>query len=114
MYSKIYNKSNLNDCDILNQTALHRAIRDNDTKLVQYLLEQNIDISIEDIKGNTALTYSCKYKRYDIAKMILRHMDIKSNTVCGITYDGKKVIFSVDKEEQKLLDLMEYLNNQKL
>lgn len=62
----------LEERDEYGQTALHWAVRNNDIKLIQTLVNKfSMDVNLTDDDGWTVLFLSCIERRYDVATMLL-------------------------------------------
>ena len=68
--------ANLNSINFSKQTALHASVETGQLKVVQYLLENNIEINKRDVYGKTALDIAKELERIEIANLIERHLNL--------------------------------------
>ncbi len=57
--------------DILSETTIHDAVRANDLKLVNFFIEQKIDLNEKDKFGYTPLHLAVRFNHYDIAQKLI-------------------------------------------
>jgi len=70
----------INARDQQGNNALHYSINENNTRMVELLLNrQDLDINSRDKQGNTALHLSINDNRLDIVSMLLNRQDIDIN-----------------------------------
>ena len=53
------------------QTPLHLACESNSPKIIQYLIEQGVDIEYRDNKGQTPLQYACLNNKLEAMKYLI-------------------------------------------
>jgi uncharacterized protein len=63
---------NLLETDERGQSLLHYAVRTSAKQVIDYLLDNDIDINIQDKNGETALFDCCKKGKLSIAKQLIR------------------------------------------
>jgi 26S proteasome non-ATPase regulatory subunit 10 len=64
---------NVNEQDVVGQTALHRAAGQGHTQSVTALLTaDNCLVDVQDRYGNTALHYACEEERLDVARLLIK------------------------------------------
>lgn len=68
--------------DILTETTIHDAVRVNDPKLVNFFIDQSIDLNDKDRFGYTPLHLAARFNHFDIAQTLI---------------DNKAEVNSVDK-----------------
>lgn len=57
----------------LQSTPLHYACFSGNEKITGMLLENNVDVNIQDIDGNTPLHYCIMYDKINLARMLITH-----------------------------------------
>lgn len=63
---------NLLETDERGQSLLHYAVRTSSKQVIDYLLDNDIDINIQDKNGETALFDCCRKSKLAIAKQLIR------------------------------------------
>jgi len=64
---------NVNEQDVVGQTALHRAAGQGHLQSVTALLSaDNCLVDVQDRYGNTALHYACEEERLDVARLLIK------------------------------------------
>ena len=88
-------------------TNLHRAVLNNNTKLVDYFIKKNIDVNKKNKNGDTPLHLAFKIGNYDIIQLLLEHdASIKIKNKKGVTpYD------IANKNMRLTFNLSEIYNN---
>jgi ankyrin repeat protein len=71
--------ASLNSTNLSGATPLHSAAETGQIKIVQYLIEQNVDPTKMDIYGLTALNIAKMLNRKEIKDMISAHFENHQN-----------------------------------
>lgn len=59
--------------DILSETTIHDAVRINDPKLVDFFIEEKVDLNSKDRFGYTPLHLAARFNHLDIAKKLIKN-----------------------------------------
>lgn len=97
--------ANLNSKDNYGYTALMRAIINDNTDIINTLLNsERIDVDIQDKYGKTALMYAIEKKLRDIVKLLLKKeridIDIQDK------YGNTALIYAAEKSTKDIVELL--------
>ncbi len=65
--------TSLSHKDILKETTIHDAVRVNDSKLVDFFIQQRIDLNDKDKFGYTPLHLAARFNHFDIAEKLIEN-----------------------------------------
>lgn len=111
--------ANINAQDYRGYTVLHSVVQtygDEDSlKLAEYLLDKNIDASIKDTDGLTALRHAIIYKNVDMVALIRKKTnwqeEIKSLTMNEASlaqYKAEKDMFDVPADKERIYKIASF------
>jgi len=63
--------ADFNHTDYRGRSAIHIAVINGHLEIVRFLVQQYVNLDLIDNSGRSALYYACKYKRGDIAELLI-------------------------------------------
>jgi ankyrin repeat protein len=67
--------ANLNTVNLSRQTALHSAVETGQIKVVQFLIEHDVDATRKDIFGHTPLDLAKLLNRIEIESILVKYLE---------------------------------------
>lgn len=62
----------INTQNLMGQSLLHKFVIENNTEMIQELLNKNINVKLADVNGKTAISYA---KSENVVKMIIPYLN---------------------------------------
>ena len=115
----IIKNANINAQDYRGYTVLHSVVQtygdDDSLKIAEYLLDKNIDASIKDAEGLTALRHAIIFKNVDMVALIRKKTnwqeEIKSLTMnesSPARFKAEKDMFDVPVEKERIFNIASF------